>query len=218
MNKETQLFVLDEDDNLILNKIELSTIKEYKDVLTRKVSGKGSKSYAYKEFLFVYLLLNPDSMYADLPEAERYDKVKEHCEFDEDWYADKILVSCMERYEKDLNLDAFIKSYKSSRQGIYSMSSDIDLIGSLSSTLRESIKTDKSLLSLVTSEVEKQDIRLRIIANTDLLIANNTKVLSLNEKYPKALETVEVLYKKMINKRDEDSKIYGGGKLGNRED
>lgn len=216
MIKEVQLFILDEDGNLVINKKELSTIKEYAAILNRK--GKGSKAQIYNEFLFVYLSLNPDSMYMDLPESERYDKVKEHCGFDDEWYADKFLIACMERYEKDLELDAFIKSYKSSRQGIYSMSSDIDLINDLSNNLRESIKSDKKQLDLSVSEIEKQDIRIRIQANTDSLIANNERILKLNEKYPKALDVVELLYKKMINKRDEDSKIYGGGKLGNRED
>lgn len=218
MNDNIQLFIIDEDGNLIINKNELTNIPEYRNILNRKNKDK-TKYKSFQELLFIYLMMNPNSMYMDLPEADRMARVIAHCGFEDTWTPDLVVLDAMERYREDLKLDALIYAYHSSRQGIYAMSSDINLIGDINEGIRTKIKEDKAIInSDEYNEMDKQEARLRLQNNTDLLINNNEKVMKLNDKYPKALDTTEILYKKMINKRDEDSKVYGGGKLGNREE
>lgn len=220
MNDDIEIFKVDEDGLLIINKPEIITIKEYSDIYNRpNKDKKNQRATIFNEFLFIYLYCNPNSMYSELPVSERYDKVKQHCKFEDEWVADDILLNAIERYESiDLNLNAFTSAYYNTKRGIYSIGVDIELMGEINDTVRDRLKEDKKILPTLLDEISIQECTARISVGSNTLIENNDKIMKLSERLPKALDTVEILYKKMINKRDEDAKIFGGGKLNNRED
>lgn len=214
---KVQLFIIDDDDNFIINKPEVREIKEYKAILERDT--KRTKFESYKELLYIYLMLNPASIYKDLPVEERMDKVIAHCNFEDVlWTPDELVIKAMVRYEKvDLKLDGLMYSYLSARRTLYSYGKDIDYLNARNESIRQKITNIDTQINRTNIEQEIQEFEMVKNNLVDSLIANNEKASKMIQNLPKAHDVVEEIYKKVAEESAKKDNIYGGGSLGNRE-
>lgn len=220
-----ELFDIDENGLLIINKVEARQIQEFKLILQRDKGSEGDfngkkKYQAFKEFMYIYLVSSPKSIYRDLPIKERKAKAKKKAELNGDWKEGVLIKEAIDKYERILKLSSAEYSYYNASRGIYSIGKDLDLFNQANDRLR--IKINKLQLSieddvnLTTDEIESMEHQLDVL--TENLSKNTQEIIKLNKVLPDAFDSLEKLYKKMMEEQRGDNKLYGGGKLGNREE
>lgn len=211
-----------ENDILIINKIEVYTIKEYKAILRRDKGSKGDidgrkKFIAYKELLYMYMYHHPNSIYVGLPDEMRNEKCVAHCGFSETWIPDKAIKEACERFVKDLELSPLYYSYINTSRGVYGVGQDIAFFNSLRETLREKVELKTIALNGYIEGEEKVKAEIALNTAIDKMLDIGDKLIKMSNSLPVAFNTLETLKKKLAEEQGSKSAIYGGGDLGNRE-
>jgi len=218
------LFEIDDNGLLVVNKIETRKIPEFKKILIRDKGSEGdydgrNKFFAFKEFMYIYLVSDPKSTLRDLPLKDRKVKAKHKSELPIDWKEDDTIKDAIVAYENELKLSGIEYAYYNASRGIYAIGKDIELFNESNDLLRERIKELRNELD--NPELlpdQKEEKTLQLSNNIETLTSNTQEIIKLNNILPKSYQALEDLYKKMREEASENSKVYGGGSLGNREE
>lgn len=218
------LFTIDDDGNLVINKIEARDITEFRKILQRDKGSEGDydgkkKFQAFKEFMYIYLIADPGSTYRDLPIDERKDKAKKRAKLSEDWKEDALIKESILVYIDTLKLSGIEHAYYNASRGLYSIGEDLELFNKANDRTRK--KISKLELEIEDGEFTPDEIerkQLEMDRLTENLSKNTQEIVKLSNSLPSAYKGLEDLYTKMRKEQESDKRLYGGGELGNREE
>lgn len=222
MKDVTDIFKV-EGTNLVINKEEIRTMPEFKVILERDRGSEGDsqgrkKLIANKEFLFLRLYHHPLSIYRDMGDKEKMERILKLLKFPDTWKIDEKLKEAEKAYLRLLDMNALLRTYINANKAVYSTGEDIKFYNERKDKLREAIKVktnqldDPDTLGEVKAELEQQ-----IDAATQSLMKIDESIAKVVERLPKLYSTVDELKKKLLKEGGKKHSIHGGGKLGNRE-
>lgn len=224
MKDVTDIFLINEEGILVVNKPEIRNIKEFKAILTRDKGGKVSgdhegrkKMYAFKELMYIHLYTHPLSIYRDLPDEVKHLKCIEDTGLSKNWKIDKVIKEAQYRYVKLLNMSALYNSYINANKGVYSLGEDLRFFNTLRDKTRNKIIDKSKELEQTIIDEDTQRLTKEIDNATNRLMELGNKITTLSNSLPVAFETVEKLKQKLLKESEVGGAIYGGGKLNNRE-
>ena len=218
------LFSVDDDGLLIINKVEVRKIKEFRIILERdkgsKGDSEGKKKYqAFKEFMYIYLIADVKSIYRDLPIEERKDRAKRKAELEDDWKEDSSIKDATKVYERIPKLTGSEHAYYNASKGMYSIGEDLKLFNKANARTRkkiEKLELEMEDDDITPDQLESKEYMLDKL--TENLSKNTQEIVKLSNLLPKAYEGLEGLYEKMRKEQEGKKKLYGGGEVGRREE
>lgn len=222
MIDDVNLFKINEDGTLIINKDEVREIKEFRQILFDDKGSEGDadgrkKYYAYKVFKFIRAYVHPTSIYRDLPEKKKFKNCVAFAELPDTWQPNDIVKAAMTKYKKLIPLSALFHAYLNANKGVYNIGEDLELLNERRDSIRIKVKAlhkklentkDKDLEAELFSSIEQQ---------TQFLLNVGNQIMKLSNDLPSSFNTVEELKKKLAKEESQGSQIYGGGNLGRRE-
>jgi len=170
--------------------VEIKTIKEFAKIITKDKDR--FKKLAYKELAYIFHTTDFSSPYAIYQKEEREKRVIKDVGLDSDWKPDIYVKEAIEKY-KELSETPTIKSVKAIKESLITSSKVIEAI-------QQSVENN-----LKHEETDDFDI--------DDMISKVDKLLTLSEKLPKAIESLNNLEEKVKAEQLGNSKLKGGGKL-----
>lgn len=224
MKDVTDIFIVNEEGILEINKIEARSIKAFREILFRdkgrKVDGDYDgrrKAFAFKELMYIHLYTHPASIYRDIPDKSRHLKCIEHAELPADWKVDNVIKKAQEKFMGILNMSALYHSYVNANRAVYSVGEDLKFFNSLRDKMRKNIIDKKKELEVEEVEENIQKLEGEIDSATVRLMELGRKITSISNSLPAAFETVEKLKQILIKEGSKEGNIFGGGVLNNRE-
>jgi len=224
MKDVTDIFLINEEGILEINKKEARSIKEFRDIISRDKGGKVSgdhegrkKMFAFKELMYIHLFTHPASIYRDLPDEPKHLKCIEHSGLPDNWKVDKVIKAAQRVYMKLINMSALYHSYVNANKGVYSLGEDLKFFNTLRDKVREVIISKSKEAENTILEEDVQRLANEIDVATNRLMELGNKINNLSNNLPIAFETVEKLKQKLLKEAKSGGTIYGGGELNNRE-
>lgn len=219
-----ELFSIDENGLLIINRIEARQIKEFKEILSNDKGSEGDydgrrKYQAFKEFLYIYHMASPKSIYRDLPDKARKTRAILEAGLGKDWKESQLIKDAVQEYKNVFALSGSEHAYYNASKGLYSIGEDIALFNEANARTREKIKKLKLEIEIgndTPDQLEQKEYLLDKL--TENLSKNTQEVIKLSSVLPSAYKALEDLYEKMRKESEGKKKIFGGGEIGNRED
>ena len=227
MKDVTDIFVIDEETKLlVLNKKEIRSVKQFKDILERDKGGHipgdsdgRKKLMATKEFMYIYLYANPFSIYRDLSDDSRAERCKNHAELPDIWKVDPLVQAGIDEFTNLLSMSALLHSYVNANRAVYAFGEDLKFFNSLRDKMREAIKDKTLQLEVSTNLTEdmRQTLEAEIDHTTGRLMDLGIKINNISNNLPNGFDTIETLKTKLLKESQGEGNIYGGGKVNNRE-
>lgn len=219
-----ELFLIDKDGLLIINKIEARQIKMFREILQRDKGSKGDfdgkkKFQSFKEFMYIYLVASPKSIYRDLGIDERKKKARKDAKLEDDWKETVLIKEAISKYEESLKLSGSEYAYYNASRAMYSIGKDLDLFNT--ANIRTRRKIGKIQLEIEADDITPDELESKeymLDKLTEALSKNTQEIVKLSSLLPKAYKSLEDLYDKMMKDIQEEQKLYGGGEIGRRED
>jgi hypothetical protein len=222
-----KLFIVnDKKGTLEINKKEARQVPSFRTIVERDKGGKvygdpdGRKKYfAFKELYYIYIYVDPFSMYSILNDTRRHKQALESSgliEF-EDWKPDTVVKQAMEDYLKHVPLSPIAHAFINARKALYNIGEDLKLFNDYADELREKIKDVKVDLDS-EDESERQKAKSNLKDYIKQLGNINNEVLKTTNDLPERLNSLEKLKIKLSEEDNEREEIVGGGLIYNRED
>jgi hypothetical protein len=223
MRDNTNLFVINKEGVLEINKLEIRDIPEFREILFEDKGSEGDhdgrkKLYATKIFKFIHGYCKTTSIYRDLPEKKRMESCIDFAGLPSDWIPNKTVEKAMSKYVELLDLSALHLAYTNANRGVYGIGEDLELLNERRTAVRDRIRKTQNKLNVEEDEQVIQSLNERIEQNTNFLMDISSKIMAINNKLPDAFKTVEDLRKKLAEEETGVDKLYGGGDLGRREE
>lgn len=224
MKDVTEIFLVNPEGLLEINKIETRTIPEFKAILIRDKGNKlvgdydgRKKFFAFKEFMFIYTYYHPFSIYRDLEDKTKLKRCIKHSELPDKWKIDDTIKDAGKAFLKLINMSALFHSYINANRAIYALGQDINFFNTLRDKIRNKIKIKIKELEATTIEEDIQGLEAEIDSASVRLMDIGNKISNISNNLPTAFDTVENLKQKLLKESTAKSRIHGGGELNNRE-
>lgn len=219
-----ELFSIDENGLLIINRVEARQIKEFKEILSNDKGSEGDydgrkKYYAFKEFMYIYHMASPKSIYRDLPDKARKVRAILEAGLGKEWKETQLIKDAVQEYKNVFALSGSEHAYFNASKGLYSIGEDIALFNEANARTRDKIKKlklDVENGNDTPDQLEQKEYMLDKL--TENLSKNTQEVIKLSSILPSAYKALEDLYEKMRKESEGKKKIFGGGEVGNREE
>lgn len=224
MSSFNMFFVINNNKELEINRLEVKKIPEYKVLFDRdKGSEKdsiGKKSLiACGELYYIYLLYDVRSPYYNLPENERKLKAKKDANLPSNWREDEKFEIASIRYREDFKLSSTGNAYAVAERAFYAMSEDTNIM--LDNILKYKQEAQKKLVKLET-KVPKGDMEtIQLINEYSAIISNCVKLQKDIIGNIKDFKGLNQMVKDLAITFSEEGGnlkvVVGGGTVGNRE-
>ena len=216
------LFKLTSSGELVISD-EAQSIPEYKRLITRDKGSKGDgegrrKKQSKRELLYMYHMVHPASICANLPNYEKIVLAKRTADLDEDWKADKDVLKAIDRYKIDIKLTSTGNSYYAAEKSLFSMSEDIKFLQEQADNLK-AILRDKSreLNANGIQKLEDTGLVKEVVALIKELSSVQKEIAKNIAELPKMKAVVDDLATKFAEEGGGKIKVVGNRELGNRE-
>lgn len=224
MKDVVDIFIINEEGILEINKKEVRDIPEFKEIIIRDKGGKiygdydgRRKMFAYKELKYIHLVTHPSTIYRDLPKEARHEKSKAAADLPEDWQPDELIHKAIEAYKELIPISALFHSYLNANSAVYAIGEDLKFINTLREKTRNRIIEKTKELDNTVIEEDIQRLGAEIDSSTNRLMELGSKITNLSNSLPVAFETIEKLKVKLLNEGQAGAGVYGGGVINNRE-
>lgn len=216
---QVELFVLDERTRLVdLNKEWISTVKEFKKLLTRDRGSEGDadgrkKLKATKEFTFIYHLCDYKSQFSNYSDSDRLLNAKQNADLPEkyDYTKDEDLLIAIKRY-KALQESPALQILKESKEGLHSAHRVIKKI-------REALEIKLEAADLTQlEEVEGKNGKKIIIDPVAKITTDLESLIKLSNLIGPTLKNLKDLEDQVKKELGDKESLRGGKEKGTRED
>ncbi len=219
-----ELFSIDENGLLIINRVEARQIKEFKEILSNDKGSEGDydgrrKYQAFKEFMYIYHMASPKSIYRDLPDKAKKSRAILEAGLGKEWKETQLIKDAVQEYKKVFELSGSEHAYFNASKGLYSIGEDIALFNEANARTRDKIRKLKLEIESgndTPDQLEQKEYMLDKL--TENLSKNTQEVVKLSSILPSAYKALEDLYEKMRKESEGKKKIFGGGEIGSREE
>ena len=200
----TKIFKV-EDGILVLVKEELRAIPIFKKILLRSkpiagdIDGGRRKLMAYKEFMYIFYMCDPESPYATLDVKEQNRKAIRDCEMPEGWKPDDVVKDAMQVYT-ELWLDS-TPSYRVLLSLEKGMHQTDKVIQTININLNNQLEKIQELMTINPQAAPELD---------NIVTALNT-LMTISGKIPDTLDAIEQIREKVIKEKGGDMNTKRGG-------
>lgn len=217
---KVELFKLDPATRLVdINKEWISTIKEFKKILSRDRGSKGDmegkrKLQATKEFTFIYHFCDYESKFDNYSEEDKLSQCIANAELsqDFDYKKDEDLILAMSRY-KTLQESASLKLLNEAKEGLHSAHKVIRKVRIHLETQLEKIDLDE-----MEPEDESDDKKKKKASPIQVLTTALTQLMRLTNEVGPALIAIRELEDEVKKELGNKTQLRGGKAKGERED
>lgn len=224
MKNLDKIFIINETGVLEVNKPEIRNLKAFKSILERDKGGKvkgdsdgRKKAFAFREFMYIYLVASEYSIYASLPDEARKIKAQKEANLPDKWKEDDLIRTACKKLTELEGASPLRHGYNNAKKAIYSLGEDIKFFNRQKENIKKQIEISYNELENSTAEEDIQRIQLGIDSATNRMLGLSNKILTLSEKLPSTYEILKDFEKKLLDEANAANTIYGGGSLGNRE-
>ncbi len=227
MTTINQLFQLNYDLELEINKAEARKILEFKVLMVRDKGSEGDsdgrkKYIACAEIYYIYLVYDVRSIYYSLPMHEKKEKAKKDAKLPDEWKEDIEIVNAINMYKECFKLTGAGRAYVAAEKAYMSITIDTEemldaiekykqLLKPIDAKIEAMTKTESPRLEL-TSRVNEANALIEAITALQQKVVNNI------EKFPKLQKIVEDLARKFMEEGGSMKLVVGGRTTYNRED
>lgn len=223
MSSFNNLFILNSDKELELNKMEALKIDSLATLIKRDNGSKGDvggrkKHIAGAEIYYIYLIHDIRSIYFNLPIKEREVRALKDSKLPENWKPDKAFEKAVKDYKEYFKLSAAGNAYIVAEKAYYTITEDTrelqdDLI-EVKAILKRTIAT--------LNQGKKDPAEIASLAADLQALYNNTTTTQKNimtniKSFSELGKNVKELATKFIEEGGNLKTPIGGGTLGNRE-
>lgn len=213
-----ELFELDSETHMVdLNKVWISTIKEFKVILRRDKGSDGDidgrrKLQAQKEFTFIYHFCDFKSKFREYSEVDKLSECLRNADLpvDLDIYKDDGLLIAIERYKKFQNT-ATLKLLNELREGLHTAHKVVRKI-------RLSLENKLDTIEFEDMVEDDEDSKKKKIDPVLTITNKLTALMQITNQIPAALTSINALEDKVKKELGDDNTIRGDLQKGSRED
>jgi len=210
------IFTISEEGQLLINFKEARTIPCYRELIARDKTNR-NKPVAFSEFLYIYLMYDPHSMYADLSNKERHEKAFKHAHLPDKWKSDDLVQKCIDHYIDSLELSHNYKAYIAAKRAVHSIGRDLDLFNEQKSRLKRGLTQVHKEIDGCKDEDQLIELLKKEERITDRMMKLTDNIQKITDRLPDNLGTVEQLKKILAQEQKKTAEVRGGGKIGRRE-
>lgn len=223
MTSINNIFFVNADKELEINKIEAFRIDSFAKLIKRDTGSKGDVSgkrlyIATGELYYIYLQYDIRSIYYNLSDEDKEIKARKDSKLPDNWKTDKVFEQAIKDYKDCFKLTAAGNAYIVAEKSYFSITEDTREMQEEVIELKATLKKTQAQL-----KVSKND-PLQITSLTADITAILTKLtivqknIMANVKLFKELgDTVKILATKFIEEGGNLKSIVGDGELGRRE-
>lgn len=221
-------FVLNDDKELEINRLELKKIVEYNTLIVRDKGSAGDydgrkKLRAGAELYYIYLVYDIRSVYVNLPLEHRKLKARQDAKLPDTWDEnDEAVQAAIRRYLEDFKLTSAGKAYMVAEKAYHTMASDVE---DIQETLINNKLLLKNIVAKLGGHVKTQAGEMEImtkVTECNAIIAEMLKLqkdMNTNiQSFGKLSLTVKELAAKFREEGGDLKIVVGGRELGNREE
>ena len=223
MIESNDLFTEADDGTAEIDKLHVRTNAIFKSILTRDKGSEGDadgrkKAFAYKEFLYIYHVSSPKSIYRDLPTEARKIRAKLTAKLPDTWKEDDLVEAACKEYVRCLKLGSAAHAYYNASKAVYSIGEDLKFFNERKIKLKKQIEQKTLLLDNTSVEEDRQKYNADIERNITGLMNLTKNIMGLSSQLEEAYTSLEKLKERMAKEQGKKQEIHGGGKLGRREE
>lgn len=188
-----------ENHQLVVNNEMFRGIPEFEILIKR---DKSREVYP-KELKYIWFSLNYKSLFVDLPDKEKHERVSKVCRLPTGWKQDEVIKDAMKVYLELLNLPA-----------------SFSVINNLNKSLHLSGRIIGALNNRMEELINKTEVAGPDGIKADILVVKPMmdEILDSANKLPKTLANIELATDKFKKDMSIEAEKRGGGQKGNRED
>lgn len=222
-SKLNNLFIVNSDGDLELNKIEAYKIESFSQLMKRDKGSKGDpsgrKNYiACAELYYIYLMYDIRSLYYNLSLSEREEKGKKLAKIPDNWKRDKLFEEAIKDYQDAFELTASGNAYVVAEKSYYTITEDtkdmqnelVELKSLLKGTLAK-LKASKNNATELINLISDSEAIMGKMASLQKKIMENIKMFEGLGKQVKILAT------QFIEEGGNLKTPVGGGEVNRRE-
>lgn len=219
-----ELFKIGTYGEITIDRTELKTIPEYRNVL---ISDKGSnkdaaghkKLLSKRIFHFIFLTEDPKSVFYNLDTETKIKYALKDSGMPEELLSDRVVIAAKRRYRNDLELTSTAKAYLASSKGLYSLGLNIEEQQSIMMDIMKILRKGReAVLSKETGEVEKETMLATLLNNLEYAQKVQLAILNTIDRIPKAKDTLDTIASRLAEEGGGKKQIHGKRELGNREE
>jgi hypothetical protein len=211
-----ELFVLDPKTRLVdLNKTWISTIKEFKDILTAK--NKGNIKQAERDFTFLFNYCDYKSKFINFSKEERLKEALRNSDLGEDKsYADDIFIQAAIARYNTLQKAPSLKFLEELKEGLHT---GIKVIKKIRERLEDQlVELDISKYELEEGEGEEGKSKVKKIDPVVKLTNALKSLMVIGREVPQSLDELKELEDKVKAQLADEQVLRGKATKGERED
>lgn len=190
------LFIINSDNELEINKIEAIKIDSFAQLMKRDKGSKGDpsgrKNYiACAEIYLIYLMYDIRSTYYNLTLEEREAKGRKDAKLPDNWKKDKLFEQAVKDYQETFKLKASGNAYVVAEKSYYTITED-------TKEMQDQIVELKSLLKLTLAKIkavkDNNTELINLIGDSEAIMS---KIAGLQKKIIENIKTFDALGKQV---------------------
>lgn len=215
---------------LTLSRVEIAAVPEFNALIRRDKGSEGDsdgrrKLKAYQEFLYIFYVYDYESPIAKLPDTPRITKALTLIGLPSNWKPDKDVKAAIKTYlDLQNDLSPTNKVLISLERGLNLSSKIIDsLVSKMERTL--ALVEEASNKINTPTDFDKLEVpgaitpvHTTVFPDITPLVSDMNTLISLSERIPSAIKTIEVVREKVNQEKGSSEIIRGGREKRNRED
>jgi hypothetical protein len=222
-----QIFLLNDDLELEINKPEARKIPEFKVLIERDKGSVGDsdgrkKYVACAEIYYIYLVYDVRSIYYFIPMVEKKEHAKKDAKLIDGWKEDQDIINAINAYRESFKLTAAGRAFISSEKAYMSFTIDTEDMLNAIDKYKELLKVvDLKIDAMTKTESPKMELTSKINeaqAIMEQISSLQSKVITNIEKFPKLQKTVKELAETFAKEGGSMKLVVGGRSTFNRED
>ena len=221
-----KLFTLDAKNNLVINIPEVTAMREFKDVLSRRRPMPGDsdgrkKLFNALELIYVKFMAEADSeesVYHAFNDKERHERIIRDYDIPDDFKVDTIIKLAIAKY-KEIQEEYIpsIRILNTLHRGLMSSANTIETYNSQIDKLVE--HNDIMLNKILMAGGDTEDATMEsVLQMNELLQSNVDKMMKISDKLPQALQRIAELRESVKGEKAKARKKRGDKEKFNRED
>lgn len=227
MTSMNQIFLLNNDLELEINKPEARKIPEFKVLIERDRGSAGDsdgrkKYIACAEIYYIYLVYDVRSIYYFIPMVEKKERAKKDAKLIDGWKEDQDIINAINAYKESFKLTAAGRAFVSAEKAYMSFTIDTEDMLNAIEKYKELLKVvDMKIDAMTKTESPKMDLTSKINEAQALMEQITTlqhKVVTNIEKFPKLQKIVKDLAETFAKEGGSMKLVVGGRETFNRED
>ncbi len=210
-----ELFILDNESLIDINKVWISTVRDLKAILSRDRGSPGDtqgrkKLQAKKEFTFIYHMVDYRSPYEKYEEKSKIEEAIKNADLpdDFDYTKDRLLVNALNCYAK-IQETTSLRLLSSARKALFTANKVVETYNDAIMDTLDNVST----LEITEQGIEESKSKM-IKESVGVLLDAADKLIKLTNSIPNAIDNLEKREERVKKELASGGKVKGGHEEG----